>query len=286
MTRPLLDLKNVTALRKGKRALDHLSLRIGTGENVAILGPNGSGKSTLLKILTRELYPVATEGPFTLRIMGREDWKLFDLRRHLGIVTLDLQREFDREMTGLEAVLSGYFGSVGVWRDDRVTAQEEHRAWRALGQLQAAHLAHRPMNEMSSGEARRMLIARALIHHPDALVLDEPTNSLDLRAAHEFRRALGRLARQGTALILVTHALEDVIPEISRVVLLCEGTVFRDGPKKEVLTPENLTRLYRLPLQLEERGGAYRVSEVPSAGSSRRRRSTSRPRASTARPNR
>jgi iron complex transport system ATP-binding protein len=256
---PLLDFDNVHMLRGGKPVLNGLSFRIDIGENVAVLGPNGSGKSSLLKLLTRELYPVSRDTTYRMRILGRDRWELFDLRRHLGIVSMDLQHEFARECSGWEAVVSGFFSSVGLWSNHRVTAEMERKAWRVLERLEAAPLADRLMTEMSSGEARRMLLGRALIHDPDALVLDEPTTSLDLRLVREFRDAMRKLARGGTSIILVTHAIEEVIPEIRRVILLRDGRVFRDGPKDEVLSSANLSELYRLPLRVDRDDGYYHV---------------------------
>jgi iron complex transport system ATP-binding protein len=256
---PLLDFDNVHMLRGGKPVLDGLSFRIDVGENVAVLGPNGSGKSSLLKLLTRELYPVSRDTTYRMRILGKDRWELFDLRRHLGIVSMDLQHEFARECSGWEAVVSGFFSSVGLWANHRVTREMERKAWRVLERLDVAPLADRLMTEMSSGEARRMLLGRALIHDPDALVLDEPTTSLDLRLVREFRDAMRALARGGTSIILVTHAIEEVIPEIRRVILLRNGRVFRDGPKEEVLSSANLSELYRLPLRVERDGGYYHV---------------------------
>ncbi|HLY10215.1 MAG TPA: ATP-binding cassette domain-containing protein [Planctomycetota bacterium] len=256
---PLLDLENITMLRGGRPVLNGLSFRIGVGENVAILGPNGSGKSSLLKLLTRELYPVSRDTTFRLRILGKDRWELFDLRRHLGIVSMDLQAEFARECSGWEAVVSGFFSSVGLWDTHRVTPEMERKAWRVLARLEVEHLANRLMTEMSSGEARRILLGRALIHDPEALVLDEPTTSLDLRLVRELRQTMRMLARSGTALILVTHAIEEVIPEIRRVILLREGRVFKDGPKEKVLTAGNLSDLYRMKVRLEEGDGCYHV---------------------------
>lgn len=256
---PLLDLQNVTMLRGGRPVLSGLSFRIGIGENVAILGPNGSGKSSLLKLLTRELYPVAQGRTYRMRLLGKDRWELFDLRRHLGIVSMDLQADFARECSGWETVVSGFFSSVGLWDTYRVTPEMERRAWRVLRRLDVEHLADRLMTEMSSGEARRMLLGRALIHDPDALVLDEPTTSLDLRLVRELRETMRKLARGGTALILVTHAVEEVIPEIRRVILLRDGRVFKDGPTADVLTSENLSELYRMKVRLERDGGFYHV---------------------------
>jgi iron complex transport system ATP-binding protein len=257
---PLVAFENVSLLRGGRRVLDGLSFEIGVGENVAILGPNGSGKSSLVKLLTRELYPLANGATSSLRVLGRDRWELFALRRHLGIVSADLQNTFAQELSGREAVLSGFFSSVGLWTNHRVTPAMARKADRALRRLEVERLADRPMNEMSAGEARRMLIGRALVHEPRALVLDEPMTSLDLRAHREFRETIRSLARAGTNVILVTHALEDVIPEIGRVVLLREGRLFRDGPTEELLTPRTLSELYRMPVRVERRHGYYHVS--------------------------
>jgi len=256
---PLLEFHNVKMLRGGKPVLDGLTFRIEAGEHAAILGPNGSGKSSILKLLTRELYPVSRDRSYRLRVLGRDSWELFELRRHLGIVSMDLQHEFARECSGWEAVVSGYFSSVGLWSNHKVTPAMERKAWKVLERLEVAPLAGRLMTEMSSGEARRMLLGRALIHDPAALVLDEPTTSLDLRLVREFRETMRKLARGGTSILLVTHAIEEVIPEIRRVILLRDGRVFKDGPKRKVLTAENLSELYRMPVRLDEEHGYYHV---------------------------
>jgi iron complex transport system ATP-binding protein len=257
---PLLEFRNVTLVRGGRRVLDGITLAVGVGENIALVGPNGSGKSSFIKLLTRELYPfVNDDAVSSMKVLGRERWDLFALRRHLGIVSLDLQADFAREMTGFEAVLSGFFSSVGLWHRHRVTREMEKKAVAILERLEAFALADRPMTEMSTGEARRMLIGRALVHGADTLVLDEPTNSLDLRAVREFRDTLQKLARSGTSVILVTHHLEDLFPEIRRTVLLREGKVFRDGATVDVLTTPNLTELFRMPVRVERKDGYYRL---------------------------
>jgi iron complex transport system ATP-binding protein len=256
LTASLLDIENVFVRRGDRLALNGLSLSIQSGEHVAILGPNGSGKSTLIKTITRECYPLIR--PKTrLRILGRANWNIFELRKELGVVSHDLMAQCTRAITGRELVLSGFFGSIGLWPHHHVTTEMEETALTAIQRLDAAHLGHRWMDELSSGEARRLLIARALIHNPSTLLLDEPTTSLDLPALHEVRSHLRRLAGAGVGLLLVTHHLDDIIPEIERVVLLREGAVFADGPKGEVLTSEGLSQLYGAPVEVFERGGFY-----------------------------
>jgi iron complex transport system ATP-binding protein len=171
---------------------------------------------------------------------------------------MDLQHDFARECSGWEAVASGFFSSLGLW-DRKLTPAMEQQTWKVLERLEVGPLADRLMTEMSSGEARRMLLGRALIHDPDALVLDEPTTSLDLRLVREFREIMRKLARGGTSIILVTHTIEEVIPEIRRVILLRDGRVFKDGPKKDVLTSENLSELYRMKVRVDEENGYFHV---------------------------
>jgi iron complex transport system ATP-binding protein len=256
LTASLLDIENVFVRRGDRLALNGLSLSIQSGEHVAILGPNGSGKSTLIKTITRECYPLIR--PETrLRILGRANWNIFDLRKELGVVSHDLMAQCTRAITGRELVLSGFFGSIGIWPHHHVTTEMEETARAAMQRLDAARLADRWMDELSSGEARRLLIARALIHNPSTLLLDEPTTSLDLPALHEVREHLRALAGVGVGLLLVTHHLDDIIPEIERVVLLRNGAVFADGPKGEVLTSECLSELYGVPVEVFERGGFY-----------------------------
>ncbi len=216
---PLLELQNVTVQRGDRMVLDGVTLSIAQGEHVAILGPNGSGKSTLIKLISRELYPRQKAEPWSLRILGRDRWHLFDLRNHLGIVSNDWMQMCTRDYSGYEIVLSGFFGSVGIWPNHEVTPPMEAKAREVMELLEIPHLAERNTNEMSSGEARRILIGRALVHDPQALILDEPTTSLDLRATYELREILRKLAAGGISMVMVTHHLPDIIPEIARVVL-------------------------------------------------------------------
>jgi iron complex transport system ATP-binding protein len=253
---PLIEFQNVFVQRGARLALNGLSLSVQAGEHVAILGPNGSGKSTLIKTITRECYPLIREET-RLRILGHQNWNIFDLRSHLGVVSNDLMAQCTRDITGCELVLSGFFGSVGVWPHQHVTAEMERSAREAMTRLEVAHLAGRWLDELSSGEARRLLIARALIHNPATLLLDEPTTSLDLMALHEVRTRLRALAGSGVGLLLVTHHLDDIIPEIERVVVLARGTVAMDGSKAEVLTSDRLSSAFGVPVEVLQRDGFY-----------------------------
>jgi iron complex transport system ATP-binding protein len=257
-TRALLDFRRVSVMLGDKRVLHDITLQIGAGEHVAIIGPNGCGKSTLIKTITRECYPLALPDS-SLTIFGRDTWNVFELRPLLGIVSNEMMRRCTREITGREMVLSGFFSSIGLQPYHEVTGAMIEKTNQVLELLEAPHLADREMTEMSSGEAHRLLIGRALVHDPLALLLDEPSNSLDFRAALELRDILRKLAQGGTGILMVTHYLPDILPEIDRVILLRAGRVFADGAKSELLTTERLTELFGLPVELARRDGYYHL---------------------------
>jgi iron complex transport system ATP-binding protein len=191
--------------------------------------------------------------------MGQENWNVFELRSMLGIVSNDLTETFHREVTGRDVVLSGFFSSVGIWSHQHVTEAMQGKADNALGRLEVSHLAGRLTTEMSSGEARRVLLARALAHEPRALLFDEPSTSLDLFAQHELQAVMGKLARSGIGIVLVTHHLADIIPEIERVVLMDRGRIAADGSKPEILTSQRLSGLFGLPVEVAKRNGHYHL---------------------------
>jgi iron complex transport system ATP-binding protein len=256
MRDPLIEFQNVTVTRDGRRLLDAVSLTVREGEHIAILGPNGAGKTSLVRAITREYYPSSPDPDTIFRFRGLDRWDAFDLRAHLGIVSGDLQQTFTRTISGREVVLSGFFSSIGIFAHE-VTPDMERKADDILEFLDAAHLADRPMTGISSGEARRLLIGRALVHDPGTLLLDEPTTSLDLSALHTLRKTLRKIARAGTGIILVTHNLHDIIPEISRVILMRDGTIWRDGPKAEILTDDTIGGLFAVPVHVVEADGYY-----------------------------
>jgi iron complex transport system ATP-binding protein len=254
----LLDFHNLRVMRGQKIALDDFSLRIGADEHVAILGPNGCGKSTLIKTITRECYPVAREDSW-MRLLGRESWDVFKLREHMGIVSNDLMLSVTGEAIGRDVVLSGFFSSTAIWPNHTVDPDKIKLADAALAELKILHLAERSVCEMSSGEARRVLIARALVHKPRALLFDEPCNSLDLSAQQSLRQTMRALANSGTAIILVTHELADIVPQIGRVVLMNRGRVVADGPKEEILQVERLAALFGVSVEMARRDGHYHL---------------------------
>jgi iron complex transport system ATP-binding protein len=258
---PLLSLEHVTvsrASREQRPALDDVTLRIEPGEHVCILGPNGCGKSTLIKTITRECYPLAREGS-SISILGRERWNIFELRSKLGIVSPDLLASCTTDATGRDVVLSGFFSSTRIFPHHHPDPEHLAGANETLARLGIAHLADRAVAEMSSGEAKRTLIARALVHEPQTLLFDEPSNALDIAAQLQLRETMRELAKSGLGILLVTHHVSEIIPEIERVVLLREGRILADGRKSEILTAEQLSSLFGAEVRLGRHDGYFHL---------------------------
>ena len=249
-----LFMNHVDVARGDAIVLHDVSLQIALGEHVAILGPNGCGKSTLIKTMTRECYPMVREG-MRCSLLGRDRWDLSQLRSQFGVVSADLPGERTPVTTGRNAVIAGFFGASAIWPNHTVTREMEERAEETLALLHATHLGDKLVGQMSAGEQRRVMIARAMVHRPAMLLLDEPSNALDLAAQRELRESLRAVARQGTGILMVTHHLADILPEIHRVILMREGHIVSDGPRSELLTAAVLTDLFGLELTLTERDG-------------------------------
>jgi iron complex transport system ATP-binding protein len=255
---PYLELQAVEAWLGPRRVFDNLSLLLHRGENTVILGPNGAGKSALIKLVSREIYPVVKPGS-NLRLFGSETVNLWDLRARIGLVSRDLQAGYVPGVSAQDVVLSGFFGSVGIGPSQHPSPEQRERVRELMVRLRLESLAERPYRHLSDGQRTRLLLARALVHDPQVLVLDEPTAGLDLRAKHQLLIDLRELAQAGTTLLLVTHQIESIIPEISRCVLLREGAVVADGPAAELLDEAPLSALFETPLQVITAGGYRQV---------------------------
>lgn len=257
----IVDFKNVTAYRNGTRVFEALNLKLPQGENSAILGANGSGKTTLLKLISREIYPLHSHDSHLL-LYGREQWNVEELRSHLGIVSNDLQQEYKHYAKGRDVILSGYYASVDTWPHQQFTATHIKQADKLMQQLGVAELADHPYGKMSTGQQRRFLLGRALVHEPKALLLDEPTSGLDIAATFLYLNLVRKLMQNGKQLILVTHHIHEIPPEITRVVFLQHGRIVADGNKHELLTSSFISHLFDCAVDVVERNGYYQAMPV------------------------
>jgi iron complex transport system ATP-binding protein len=264
-----LRMRNVDVARGQKVVLQDVNLTIAAGEHIAILGPNGCGKSTLIKTMTCECYPLALDGTH-VSIFGRERWDLTELKKRLGVVSPELPGKPTLRTTGRDAVLTGFFSSSTLWPNLTATDEMRARAAEVLELVGAVALADKPVGQMSAGEQRRVMIGRALVGSrasmagaatggggSEMLLLDEPSNALDLAAQQDLRSMLRRLAQHGTGIMLITHHIADILPEIDRVIMMRNGRIVADGSKAELLTAERLSELFGAQVQVTERDGFF-----------------------------
>ena len=168
---PYLELEGVAAHLGERRVFHNLSLQLNLGEHTVVLGPNGAGKSALVKLISREIYPVVQQGS-SLRLFGNRTVNLWQLRQRIGLVSSDLERLYNPAVRANDVVLSGCFGSVGIGRSQNSTPAMQQRVAELMEQLGLLQLATERFGQLSEGQRRRLLIARALVHKPDVLVLD------------------------------------------------------------------------------------------------------------------
>lgn len=252
----LLQFQNISAYRGLNLALDSISFEVDAGQNTVVLGPNGAGKSTLLKLMARELYPVVADES-DLRIFGEDRWSIWDLRKRLGFVSPDVQFQYNGHVLGLDVILSGFDSTIGHVDRSKLEPDQIQRGHQIADELGITDLIEKPYRKMSSGQQRRFILGRALVHQPELLIFDEPTTGLDLRGVYEFHKRASRLIASGATVLLVTHHLHEISPEIDRVILLKEGRIFREGTKVETLTDANLSELFGFPLSVSCDQGFY-----------------------------
>jgi molybdate transport system ATP-binding protein len=235
--RPLVEISAVTVRMGGRPLLSDVSLTLAEGESWALLGPNGSGKSTLLRVLRGEVWPDAEGGGRRVfHVRGAPDESPIGVRERIGLVSPELQQEYVRRDWALpvEAVVRSGFTDA-VWPPEPASPAQATRIAEVLDQLGAAHLAGASILRLSSGEARRVLLARALVGAPRLLFLDEPCHGLDAGARAEFLALVSRVARGGTPIVLATHRYDELVPEIGRVAVLHAGRILAQGPRDEIL---------------------------------------------------
>ena len=253
-----LDIKDVEAWLGPTQVFRNLTLRLMQGENTAILGPNGSGKTALVKLISRNIYPIVKRGS-TLKIFGNQTIELNQLRSRIGVVSTDLEMRTPDFISARDVVLSGLYGSIGINRNRSPNEKEIRKVRQLISELGFQDIYTRSFGQLSDGERRRLLIARAMVNKPEILILDEPTNGLDLKARHQLLKCIRSLCKGKTTIILITHRVEDIVKEMERIIFIKNGEIIQDGATNDLLQSEPLGKLYETPLEIIFVNGHYQV---------------------------
>lgn len=243
----LIEVNDAVVRREGKTILSIGSFTLEEGRSVAILGPNGSGKSTFVDLISRETFPLHREIPPVL-FRGKHNRTLEEIKQQIGFVSASMQDQIAVHLDALEVVEGGFFGSLGVPKRFSVSESQRDAAFDVMQELGIADLAEQDMLTLSTGQARRVLVARALVHDPDVLVFDEPCTGLDPNGMYYVRKSMSSVIDAGKSVVLVTHYPEDIVPEIDRIVLIKDGRIIADGTREQLLAPQSLSMLFDLPV--------------------------------------
>lgn len=255
---PIIDIQYATVYRGDTRVFSDFSLTLQDGEHLAILGPNGAGKSTFLKLLSGEVHPMALDHT-RVRLFGEQRWNVWDVRKQLGIVSSDLQRDYLICAEGRNVVLSGFYASNDTYDHQTFSQAQVTRANDVMHELGIESFASRSFGHLSTGEQRRFLLGRALVHDPPVLVLDEPTSGLDLKSCFQYLDLVRAQIRKGKTVVLVTHHLHEIPPEIERVIFLKGGQIHADGLKSALFTNDHLSTLFDRRIVLAQANGWYQA---------------------------
>lgn len=253
----LFELENVSICRGDTAVYEGLSLKIELGESVAIIGPNGSGKSTLIKLLSRGIYPVQ-QANSRFRLLGRERVRVDDYRKRLGYVAEDALDLVPMDTSVLEICISAFTGSSGLRGvPQRPPAHATDNAMQALAFVGLAGFQQRQLQNLSTGECRRLMLARAMCHKPLAIILDEPSSNLDLQASAWLTDRLGQLASTGTSIVLATHLINEIPPEITRIIAIREGRIVGDDAAVDLLSDDFVSNLYATDVRVYQHDGFF-----------------------------
>jgi iron complex transport system ATP-binding protein len=252
----LVKIRNADVYVGGNKVLKSLSWTMGEKENWAIIGNNGSGKTTFMKLIFGELIPVY--GAETQWFGNRERMPLDEVRDKIGYVSAEYQANYDRPALGWEVVASGHFSSIGL--HEELTPKQKEAAFDSMKYLEINYLSETPYREMSYGEARRVLLARAMVHRTNLMILDEPCAGLDIPTRENFLEALEKLSQKRTRMIYVTHRIEEIMPCFTHVLYLKNGKIFKQGRKEDMMNSETLSNALDYPLAVQEKYNRYFVT--------------------------
>ncbi len=250
----LIEMKNVTVKCGKKAVFSGLTLTLPPDQSCAVIGPNGSGKSTLLKLIFRDLYPAADEHS-SFKVLGQSPREMDRLRLRMGLVSHELQSKIHKNSSVFDVVVSQFYTSLTTWSHQSYSTEQVEAAGSAIESAGMGHLSENHFATLSTGEQRRCLLARALIHDPEYLILDEPTSGLDIKATHQYMETMSMLIASGKKIVLVTHHLQEILPEIDWFVFLKDGQLVDEGTRSELLTEEKISDLFEMPIQLKEVNG-------------------------------
>ncbi|MEC0270156.1 ABC transporter ATP-binding protein [Paenibacillus anseongense] len=243
----MIHLSHIHFIRGERHILNDVNVHIQPGEHWVLLGRNGSGKTTLLEMMNGYEFP--SRG--TVDVLGNRygQCDVREVRKRIGYISQSLMEKLNLSDPVIEVVATGEYAYLRFYQE--IPQEVLDRAMVMLERVRIPHLAHQTLGSLSQGERKKVMLARSLMMKPSLLVLDEPAAGLDLYERERFLRDVNELSKQDITVVYVTHHIEEIIPLITHVAIIEQGELIAAGPKKEVLTPENIRKAFDVDIELE-----------------------------------
>ena len=255
------ECKNIQAIENSNEIFNSFSLSLKLKENTVILGPNGSGKSSIIRLINRTLYPIIKTGS-TLKIFGESEINIWRLRKMIGFVSTEIKDRIPPNETVFNIVRAGLYNSFSMKQHRDLNVNDINHVSNLLSDLYLDDLKEKKFKILSDGQKRRVIIARALVHKPDILVLDEPTANLDIRSKYFLTKSLENMCNRGITLLHITHSINSITKNISRVLFIRNGYICGDGQPNNQLTSNKLSELFDIQLRVSNTEGAWQFTPI------------------------
>ena len=255
------SLRNIDVYIDRTKILSNLNLNLNYGENILILGPNGSGKSTFLRLLNRSIYPIASRKS-SLKLFNKENINIWEVRKRVGFLFKEMEQRVRNEVGLFDLIASGFSGTFNSRYSNLITNKQKEKIENLIKDWGLDNIINNQFHELSDGQKRRALLARAIVYEPNLLVLDEPFCNLDLKSNCILNKNLNKLINKSINILYVTHNLESILPSTNRVILIKEGEIIKDGDPNEILNSKTLSDLFQMPINVIKQDGYWRSITV------------------------
>ena len=253
-----LELSNIDVIQKEKYVLKDINLKLYLGEVITILGPNGSGKSSLINLINRNLYPLVNSNS-KIKLFNKELINIWDLKQKISCVNEDLNKRINHRLTTKEVIISGLYGTIGMNKNNIIKDRDLKLVDNILNEFSLTNISNEKYQDLSDGQKRNVILARAMVNKPEVLILDEPTINLDMKSLFNLFNTIKRLLLSKITIIYITNKIDSILKETDRIVLMKNGRIIADGHPRQIMKTETINNLYETNIELININGNWRV---------------------------
>tara|TARA_Y100001968_G_C19368463_1_gene723822 strand:+ start:148 stop:939 length:792 start_codon:yes stop_codon:yes gene_type:complete len=256
-----LEMKSLEVWKNENQIFSNLTLTLNKGQNTILLGPNGSGKSAIVALINRTIYPIHKYNS-EFKLFGHTEINIWNMRSKIGLISTEIDQRISGRDRVKEIIRSGLYQSFSMRNKKNLTNKDTNRVEKILREFKLSDISEKEYRILSDGQKRRVLIARAIVHNPEVLVLDEPTSKLDIKSRYILQECLENLAGKGTTILQITHDINSITKSYSRIIFIKKGRIIGDGNQSKQLTSKKLSNLFDLNLKIEKFDDYFKISSI------------------------